>query len=271
MKNKSSYSLAELCKMPRPKAIVKKVIPGSSDILFTGPERGGKSLVAMDIAFHVAFGLDNWCDCPIRDKRGVLYINGKGEEYFNKHLLAFKENHNLSLNDAKLKMVPSIDICAKSKKKGTEAPGVLKLIETIDAFKQEFSEFPSLVVVDSLHDCNVGDKDTLFTGLHNLRDLRYNYTDYTKPEEMITFIFLVHSGSPSQSKQEEDNHRMHCSIDLSWYCLSKDGVIVFENNPKSGKGKRRDLVQGPEKFTFEYTKSCLHLLDKYTPSETQEA
>jgi hypothetical protein len=72
-----TYKISDLRKMPRVKWLVSGLLQMQSISLLYGDANTGKTFTALDIALHIALGMD-WIGRPIREPGHVLYIYAEG-------------------------------------------------------------------------------------------------------------------------------------------------------------------------------------------------
>lgn len=85
-------------KSTAPEWIVHGVIPKDSLIMMFGPSGGGKSFVALDMAFHIALGRP-WQGNNVVRQGGVYYICGEGSNGIRRRGDAWAKFHGVDLHD----------------------------------------------------------------------------------------------------------------------------------------------------------------------------
>lgn len=113
------YSFADVRAMPPLEWVVDEWIPSESLGFVYGDPGSGKSFIALDLALHLAYGMDDWHGVPIRRNGAILYIIQEGLRGFIKRLDAFKKHHGLlddpddfDLINASLSFVSESDIAS---------------------------------------------------------------------------------------------------------------------------------------------------------------
>lgn len=142
------YSTAELMKLPPPTWLVDAHIPYGGVVCMYGPPGEGKSFVAIDLALSVAAGL------PWQGRRTqpgeVVYIAAEGGFGIPQRIRAWAQVHGLSMHRLTIAwLLESVLV------NDTSTDTMDRLIERI----YEADLNPSLIIVDTLARCFVGDEN----------------------------------------------------------------------------------------------------------------
>lgn len=92
-------SIADVMNLPDPEFLIDRHIPKDGFGILYGDPGSGKSFIALDMALHLAYGLDDWHGDEIKpksdDRKGrVLYIAGEGAHGFRARIRAWQSaNH----------------------------------------------------------------------------------------------------------------------------------------------------------------------------------
>lgn len=82
----------ELIGQPAPKYLVDLIIPERSITMVYGGTKAGKSLLALDLALHMATGHEAWAGLKLRPGR-VVYFTGEGNLFLGGRVKAWLEHH----------------------------------------------------------------------------------------------------------------------------------------------------------------------------------
>lgn len=144
------YSTEELMHLPPPAWLVRDTITTSTQGSFTvlyGPSGAGKTFLAMDLALCVASGLD-WHGRETQ-QGFVAYISAEGIAGLGQRALSWFKSTGLDFEDANIAwLMESVDIYDASEEMDI-------LLERFDEMKVQ----PSLVIIDTLARCFVGDEN----------------------------------------------------------------------------------------------------------------
>lgn len=90
----SILSVDQVLDMKPPRFLIDRHLPETGFGLLYGDPGCGKSFLALDMALHVAYGLDNWHGDKIdAEHRRVLYIAGEGASGFQSRIQAWQALH----------------------------------------------------------------------------------------------------------------------------------------------------------------------------------
>ena len=139
-------SMAEVIAMPPTPWLIKDFVPEGSMAMIYGPPGSGKTFLALDMALHIAHGIE-WHDKPTI-QGSVMYIAGEGVGGLRKRLQAWHINKNLEPT-APLHIIPV-------------AVGLLdeKEIDNLIATIQILATDIKMVVFDTVARCMTGDENS---------------------------------------------------------------------------------------------------------------
>lgn len=95
VKRARSVPFSQLSRKP-PEWVLKGVLPVNTLCVLFGPSGGGKSFLALDMAFHVALG-ESWNGHKVARSGGVYYICGEGDEGIGRRADAWETYHRRQL------------------------------------------------------------------------------------------------------------------------------------------------------------------------------
>jgi hypothetical protein len=123
-----------------PSWLIRDYIETDTHILVFGESESCKSFLMLDMALHVAAGMD-WCGQPVK-QGSVFYINGEGRGGFSRRLKAWcianKQNHE---------EIPCF--VSRCPTRFYDADTALDVSDAIRAMAQEHGN-PAMVVIDTL-------------------------------------------------------------------------------------------------------------------------
>lgn len=132
-------SEADLDAMPPPRWLVEDFLFEDAWGYLWGMPGTGKSFVALDLAAHVAYGMETWHHGKRINVHGdVLYLVQEGVRGFGKRLAAFRKHHGLVDYSDRIRLI-------RTSLNFMDAGDIAKLIETIKAEGRDFK----LIVVDT--------------------------------------------------------------------------------------------------------------------------
>lgn len=88
----STYSLADLANLPDPDWLIKGFVPEGGYGVIYGPPGVGKTFVALDMAAHLACGME-WHGRRVKEDAKVLYFIGEGQLGIRLRLNAWLKHH----------------------------------------------------------------------------------------------------------------------------------------------------------------------------------
>lgn len=207
-KNESGFvDLANLCEKPRPENwLIKSYLTLDSLSLIFGDSGSGKSFIAIDLAGHIATGLD-WCGNPVNPGK-VLYIAGEGINGIAKRFKAWFERHNEAMQNIKIRTTP-IAL--------TEHDMIDRLIYSI---KREMAEKPALIVIDTLNrnfgPGNENDTNDMGRAIAAIDKLRI---------ATGAAILIIHHSGISDKGRSRGNSSLKGAVDYE-YIVEKDDDAV---------------------------------------------
>ncbi|MBO2534201.1 MAG: hypothetical protein CW342_15240 [Thermoactinomycetaceae bacterium] len=139
------FDTAQMVNLPPVKWLVEGLIPEDSFTLVAGEYGAGKSFVMLDVAFHVALGLD-WHGRKVEEGGPVVYMAAEGGRGLQKRIEAWMIHYNLDIDDP----IPLYTI-----------PKAVPLTNPIQ-FKRLMKKIPvgtKLMIIDTLHTFMEGDEN----------------------------------------------------------------------------------------------------------------
>ncbi len=180
------------------KWLVKGFIPADSTGLLFGESGSYKTFLAIDLALHVAHGLD-WCG--LKTMNGpVFYIAGEGGLSITKRTSAWHIQHSLNQADARFYLCPSPLFLDEYDDLERLNVGI-KAIGTLN---------PALIIVDTLSQCMMGEEDSN-TAISNLlsnlvAELRNQYPGCA--------MLLLHHPGHSEKKRMRGASALRANTDF---------------------------------------------------------
>ncbi len=130
---------SRLNELPRQAWLIKYVLGVGTLSAIVGASGSGKTFVAIDIAAHIARGID-WCGRKVT-QGAVLYIAAEGGRGIIERFNAYAKRYNIDTKDVPLYVLPqSVDLRSPT----IDMPD---LINIINSYKYEFA----LIIVDTLN------------------------------------------------------------------------------------------------------------------------
>lgn len=137
----------DFCAQPSPISwLVKRWIQSQALVMVHGPSGGGKTFVVLDWCLRMASGTEDWAGHKVR-QGNVVYLAGEGHHGLRGRVAAWKHHHQAG----KLAMWLSKDGCDLN-----TPTGYLKVVEQV----RMLPDFPSVIVVDTLHRFLSGDENS---------------------------------------------------------------------------------------------------------------
>lgn len=121
--------------------LVRNVLPGAGLSIIYGPPKSSKTFLALDLAFHVAHGLD-WFGHRV-ERGGAVYVSGEGSLGVRQRMKAWRQEHKVDATP-RFAMIPR----AVNLFDGDEE--LTLLIDTIRELRAHMGEPVRLVVLDTL-------------------------------------------------------------------------------------------------------------------------
>lgn len=207
---------------------VKNLIGAGAFIMFYGAPATGKSFLAIDMALHVALGLD-WFGRPTR-QGGVVYVGAEGQEGIKRRIKAFRLHHNIS-GDVPFALVPA----QLNMLDGDDAD---QLIEAIKTQMDRLGCRVELVVIDTLsRTFGGGDENTsaMATYVANLGRFQ---------KALGTGLIVVHHAPKDQANDTPRGHgSLLAAVDT---CLKVQGG----SDPRTVKVIKQKDGEPAQDFTF---------------------
>ena len=215
--------------------------PGSVSLLY-GPSNSGKSLVALDLAMHVAAGHD-WHGNKVRGRNGrsgqVLYFCSEGTQGFNNRISAVEiwgpELYtNAKLDDGFLLYPGAVDLSDR------------RIVDEIVEQLHEQNFTPELIIIDTLaRNFGHGEENstTDMVAFINCVDDLVNAFD--------AHVMIVHHSGKDRSKNARGSSALNAAVSTEIKVTGGRGKsITIEDT------KQRDL-SGGEKLTFRIESASL--------------
>jgi RecA-family ATPase len=137
----------------RVNAIVKGILHRGELGAVYGPSTIGKTFCVLDLAYHVAHGID-WHGHRIRQRAPVLYVALEGERGFRHRMLALRERLGSAGKYLARHLLPApLD----RSERGTE--GQASIIESAKVLAAAAGEPVALIVIDTLSRAIAGDDE----------------------------------------------------------------------------------------------------------------
>ncbi len=138
---------ADLSELKAPEWIIDTVLPSNALIVVVAPPKSLKSFLALDIAFHVATGMD-WHGLPTR--RGeVVYIYAEGTTGLQSRVAALKAYHRLTGSMGVLFLPRRLVVNEEAEVRGLLA-----------AIQEKARDKPRLIIIDTLARNMSGDENS---------------------------------------------------------------------------------------------------------------
>lgn len=135
-----TLTMSEVKRLPRAEWQVPGVYQKVSVSLTYGDANTGKTFVDLDIALHIAYGM-NWQERRIKQGR-VLYIYGEGNEGLANRIEAWQRYHNKPDTDAIQFICFPVQLLSE--------------LDVLCATIEEQDEIPSMIVIDTFSVCAEG-------------------------------------------------------------------------------------------------------------------
>lgn len=192
------------------KWLVKHVIPAESVGVFFGAPETFKSFIAIDLALHVAHGID-WLGHKTQ-QGPVIIVAAEGGSAAWKRICAWHQQHHRPWNDVPVYVVPvGIDL-------GNEAS---RLQEAAAAA----CVTPALVIVDTLAQTFSGEENSASEMSHYLRELGLWFRS---PWQCA--VLVIHHTGHSATERPRGSSAIHCNTDFmfGFYRDEKEMLATVE-------------------------------------------
>jgi hypothetical protein len=121
--------------------LVKGVMSQGQTSLVFGPHSCRKTFMMMDLALHVAAGVD-WGGCKV-EQGGVVYVAAEAGGSITDRVLAWKLHHKIDVLPFEV-VISSVDLCNK---KHNDLEGLRQLVEEVGA---RMEVRPTLIIIDTV-------------------------------------------------------------------------------------------------------------------------
>lgn len=189
--------------------LVKGMMGQGSLVQIYGPPNSGKTTVAADFAFHMAYGLKSWQGKKI-NPGPVLYLSTESPESIRRRKRAFEKEYKLEGKSCAFGLVPcSIDLM--------EAKTAKEIVDLIKQFEVAVGRPTSAVVVDTLARAMHGDENSAKDMGLAIRAFDL-IREYTKAA-----VILVHHSGKDSTKGARGSSALKGAIDSEFEI--RPGVI----------------------------------------------
>jgi hypothetical protein len=183
--------------------LVKNFVPANSGGMLFGASGTFKSFVAIDLAMHVAHGID-WVGKPT--KQGyVLYVASEGGTGISRRFKAWNLRQGVD-------MPMNVGVCS--------IPLVLNLKEEIDALTsaiEKLKETPALVVIDTLSQTFIGDENSSSDIASYLRMINQEIRS-----RFNTTVLIIHHTGYSTTERPRGSSALVANMDFLIGCHRVD-------------------------------------------------
>jgi|GEM_PF-2633056 len=201
---------------------IKGILPRKKIAVAFGLSGHMKSFVAIDMALHLACGMD-WHGHKVKQQQDILYICGEGASGIRNRVIAWKQEHGIT------KPVPFYMTSSPVLMLHREQTSMM--LDALEDFMIEsgMKKYPPLIIVDTLNR-NFGDGDE-----NNTKDM----TGFINSLEEISaktgcMFFIIHHSSKSDSTQARGNASLKNSSDCEYQVemVNHEAVKEGVDSPK---------------------------------------
>jgi archaellum biogenesis ATPase FlaH len=201
------HRLGSLLRLPPQEWLIKGVLPATGLGLLYGPSGAGKTFVAIDVAMHVARGVD-WFGHRTK-QAGVLYLAAEGTAGFAKRITAYQEHHQLN----ELDQLPFV---AVGQAVDLVSSGHKALTVTARAARMRIG----LVIIDTLNRSMVGDEN-------NAEDMAGVIDHAAKLSKWLRCVVLVvHHSGKDMSRGARGHSSLRAAVDVELEVARDDPIRV---------------------------------------------
>ena len=179
--------------------LVKNLVPANSGGMLFGASGTFKSFVAIDLAMHVAHGLE-WVGKPTK-KGYVLYVASEGGTGISRRFKAWNMNQGVD-------MPMNVGVCS--------IPLILSLkeeIETLTRAIEKLEEPPTLVIIDTLSQTFIGDENSSSDISAYLRTINQEIRS-----RFNTTVLILHHTAYSTTERPRDSSAIIANMDFLIGC-----------------------------------------------------
>lgn len=206
--------------------LIKGTLPRQGLALIYGHPGSGKSFLAIDIAMHVALGLD-WQARRV-DKGVVIYIAAEGQRGLRNRIVAFRQHHEIE-GSVPLAMIPCpVDL-------HDSATDRAALSRAIRCATERYAEPPVLIIIDTI-------SKTLGAGKENTDDLAVYVSNCgALAAEFNCCVLPVHH-RPKDAESTEPRGHGSLKAGVDTVILVESGKVKRARITKQKDGEEGDLV-----------------------------
>ena len=209
--NKNAFTLTPLrtiINRPyKPRWLIKDYMELNSIGMLFGAPASGKSLLAMDIAYCIATGID-WNGNQTK-KGKVVYLAGEGFNGQSRRFQALEQKYKLPADDIVL----------------SEMPASLIDQDSVDIVYNEIRKMcpdPALIIIDTLHR-NFGTGDE-----NSAKDFGCFLNNITLLMRAVgSSILLVHHSGHSSSERSRGSSSIKGSLDVEYKISNNNGLVTM--------------------------------------------
>ncbi len=209
----------DLHKLPKKEYLVKSLLDKNALSVVYGQSNSGKTFFVLDIAAHIATGMD-WQG--LKSKQGsVLYIATEGGLGIGERLRAFEIHHQLK-SKGELYILPSgIDLCGED---STDTDRLIDAVQKLGAF--------SLIIVDTLNRAMSGGDE------NSSRDMGSFVRNCDKIRENTkAHVLIVHHSGKDSGKGARGHSSLKAAVDTEIEVQNKSGDLTIKTR-KQRDGKK---------------------------------
>jgi archaellum biogenesis ATPase FlaH len=214
--------------------VIDEMLPLGSLACIFGPPAGGKSFVALDMAFCVSQGI-TWNGLKV-DQGTSIYIAGEGIDGIAKRLKALSVKYECNNPDQLYLSNGSIDLA--------ENKTVQELLDQLKGKVQI-----KLIIIDTLHRNFTGDENSATDMAAVIK-----HADKLKDQTGATILIVHHSGKTNKG-EARGSSALKAALDVEMQVSKSKGIITLKST------KMKDLEPFPPMY-FKLNSITLDELDK---------
>lgn len=186
--------------------LVKRVIPACSLGVLFGGSQSFKTFIAIDLAFHVAWGL-KWLGRKT-SQTPVLVISAEGEAGISRRIEAWHRLRGLTMDDCPARVIPvSVDL-------GTDCARVVRDVAAAGIT-------PGLIIVDTLSQTFSGEENSAREVASYLREIKTWFRDGWQ----CTVIVIHHTGHTA-SERPRGSSVIKSNVDFMIGCFRDEKEML---------------------------------------------
>jgi archaellum biogenesis ATPase FlaH len=215
--------------------VIEGMLPLGSLACIFGPPAGGKSFVALDMAFCVSQGIE-WNGLKV-DQGASIYVAGEGIDGIAKRIKALSVKYECNDPDQFYLSSGSIDLA--------ESKSVQELLDQLKGKVQI-----KLIIIDTLHRNFSGDENSA-------RDIStlVNHADKLRDLTGATILIVHHSGKTNKG-EARGSSALKAALDVEVQVSKSNGIITLKST------KMKDLEPFPP-MCFKLNPITLDEFDKH--------